>query len=133
MAAQQRKTQWVLLTRELLQGEHTIGDQADKQIVSVLLEHMQRSLGMLSSTLEVQVIVNELRVAIEPHIDIVQVLYQQEAEYSLKLEEAVDGDALRKIDLSIMQEVNGEDEGEISACFFPMLIKKTFENDVKVR
>ncbi|KAH0275665.1 hypothetical protein KCU91_g4411, partial [Aureobasidium melanogenum] len=131
MVAQQRKAQWVLLTRELLQGEHSIDDQANKQVLSELVEDMQTNLSILSSTLDVQVIVNELRAAVEPHIGIVQALYQQEAEYSLKLEEAVDGNALRRIDLSIMQEVNGEDEGENAACFFPMLIKKTFENDIK--
>lgn len=130
MAAQQRKAQWVLLTRELLDDDHS--DQTNKQILSKLVEHVQCSLSTLSIPLGTQFIADELRVAIGPHIDIVQALYTQEAEYFLKLEEAVNGDALRKIDLSIMQEVNGEDEGDIAACFFPMLIKKTFENDVKV-
>ncbi|KAG9529745.1 hypothetical protein KCU93_g3145, partial [Aureobasidium melanogenum] len=131
LAAQQKKAQWVLLTRELLQKEQIVDGSIEKQLLSLLTQGVQTVLGRLSSTLNTQVVVNHLRTAIEPHINIVQVLYQQEAEYFLRLDEAVDGDGPRKIDLKYMDEVHGEDEGQISACIFPMLIKKTFENDVK--
>jgi len=102
--------------------------QAERQFLLELVRRVQKFYGEVSNSSNATAIGDHLRAAIEPHIGIVQTLFQQEAEYTMDLPAAIDGNALRKIDTTRMNEVNGEDGEEVQACFFPMLIKQTFES-----
>ena len=73
----------------------------------------------ISSTLDAK-----LKTAIQPHMAILQALHFQEMEYKLSLPRFfADG---RKLSFKPkhMEDVNGEEEGDIEACLFPAVLKR---------
>lgn len=70
--------------------------------------------------------------AIRPHIDVVQALYHQEADYSMHLVPVVGEGSSASFVPDSMEEINGEEEGILQASFFPIVYKNVVV-DEKVR
>ncbi|THW38108.1 hypothetical protein D6D21_07957 [Aureobasidium pullulans] len=123
-AAYQKKKQWVTLTNEILSQDDTFAGEAAESMFEKLASRCQDAVSSscgkrISSTLDAK-----LKTAIQPHMAILQALHFQEMEYKLSLPRFFADGRKLSFNPKHMEDVNGEEEGDIEACLFPAVIKR---------
>ncbi|THY53196.1 hypothetical protein D6C97_06156 [Aureobasidium pullulans] len=120
----QKKKQWVTLTNEILSQDDTFAGEAAESMFEKLASRCQDAVSSscgkrISSTLDAK-----LKTAIQPHMAILQALHFQEMEYKLSLPRFFADGRKLSFNPKHMEDVNGEEEGDIEACLFPAVIKR---------